>query len=263
MSDLTKLSLIELEGMRTDILKRMSKCSEEYSTFKTLNKQLTEVEKAKEIVAIQSFRVPYNGLEDKKDNGSENPKRDITPSIDIIINPKNFKKFNKGFVPQECMNIYVQCPECGELHKIIIGQCYILDDKNKKYKNCCISNMSDLYTSDIFDMTNVQYVYSDIKYCLHDNNDSNENIELYKSLGKVIGECIIEHWDLNDDKLLPLKRFMEFDNDYSYVVNANDSEALLYLAYHNIPFNRFYVINNNLELQKIDSLRVDMTIKTK
>lgn len=28
MSELTKLPLIELEGMRTDILKRMSKCSE-------------------------------------------------------------------------------------------------------------------------------------------------------------------------------------------------------------------------------------------
>lgn len=252
MTNLQQLSLIELERLENDIMKLMSQYSTEESEYKTLKKQLTEVEK--EIAIIKSFMVLENDVEESK--------RNITSSIDMIINAGNFQKLNRGFIAQEGMNIYVQCPECGEMHKIVLGQCYILN-KDKEYKDCCVDRMGDLYTADIFRATPTQYIYSDSRYCLHDNKNMDNNIELYKSLAKVMGECIIEHWNLYDETLLPLTEFMQFDYDYNYLVNKEDKLTLMHLAYYNIPLNRFYIIDNELNVEKLNSVKLDIKIDTK
>lgn len=241
MNELSNLSLTQLEGIRSDIVERVSQCSQEDNIYEELNTQLLNVE---------------NEIK----NISNSIKNNITTSIDVVINPKNFKKFNKGFVAQDGMNIYVQCPECGELHKIIIGQCYILDDKNKDYKDCCLNNISDLYTSDIFELNNVLFIYSDSKYCLYNNEDDDKNIDLKKSIGKLIGESKIEDYHLDNDKLIPLSRFMKDNNKYSYIINSNDMEALLFISYIDVSFDRIYTICDNLEIKKIKSIKIDMCI---
>ena len=215
-------------------------------------------------IKLENFKAEMKKrTQEEKDEMFKKFEATVTPigKASMIISP-GFE-FERGFIPQEGLKMYLQCPTCKQLHDVVIGQGEIVNPKNDKLNTCCIDNLEDCYSGDIFKPTPVQYVYSDSKYCLHDNYDSELNTDLFTSLGKVIGEVSLEHWDLNDDTLIDLKRYVEFDTDYKYIVNKEDTMALIHLSYYNIPLDRFYMIDNDLNIVKIDSIEMDLKINIK
>lgn len=227
-----------------------------YETRKTIK---DVIQNKKEGRKMNNLYAPESNQKEK----DEKFEASVTPigKASMIISP-GFE-FERGFIPQEGLKMYLQCPTCKQLHDVVIGQGEIVNPENDKLNTCCIDNLEDCYSGDVFKPTPVQYVYSDSKYCLHDNYDSELNTDLFTSIGRVIGEVSLEHWDLNDDTLIDLKRYVEFDTDYKYIVNKEDTMALIHLSYYNIPLDRFYMIDNDLNIVKIDSVEMDLKINIK
>lgn len=215
-------------------------------------------------IKLNSFKAEMEKrTQEEKNEMFEKFKEKVTPSESYMVIKPNFK-FERGYIVPEGMKMYLECPVCKELHEVAIGQNYILNPDNKdNYNQCCIYKFEDWDTSNIFKPTMMDYVYSDSKYCLHDDECVKNNIDLDKSLAKVIGEVLMENWDLNDDPIEIFEGYMKSVSNRKYIVHKEDIVALMHLAYRNIPLENFYIIDNDLNIEKLNSLDFILRINMK
>lgn len=215
-------------------------------------------------IKLNSFKAEMEKrTQEEKNEMFEKFKEKVTPSESYMVIKPNFK-FERGYIVPEGMKMYLECPVCKELHEVAIGQNYILNPDNKdNYNQCCIYKFEDWDTANIFKPTMMDYVYSDSKYCLHDDECVKNNIDLDKSLAKVIGEVLMENWDLNDDPIEIFEGYMKSVSNRKYIVHKEDIVTLIHLAYRNIPLDNFYIIDNDLNIEKLNSLDFVLRINNK
>lgn len=215
-------------------------------------------------IKLNSFKAEMEKrTQEEKNEMFEKFKEKVTPSESYMVIKPNFK-FERGYIVPEGMKMYLECPVCKELHEVAIGQNYILNPDNKdNYNQCCLYKFEDWDTANIFKPTMMDYVYSDSKYCLHDDECVKNNIDLDKSLAKVIGEVLMENWDLNDDPIEIFEGYMKSVSNRKYIVHKEDIVTLMHLAYRNIPLENFYIIDNDLNIEKLNSLDFILRINMK
>lgn len=186
---------------------------------------------------------------------------------DIIIT-KWETEFERGFIPKKDQKIFMQCPECKMLHQIQLGRGKITD---VNYCNCGYCFEYD--TFDMFECTDVYFVYSDKKYVspfmYKHTTDLNSNVKLTMAVSKVVGEAFFEtilkykESDTDGHRIIDLNEFIKEnleDEDCIVLVNSQDSHILLNIGFHN-NIEKVYVIDDNYKVSKLLKVIANVTIE--